>query len=213
MLPSSWRSLSASPFRHRHPFAIDGRGNLIASAGTVAGVLHYDAAKEAQTFSAADPYALGFRDAKGLAFDAKGRLFAVQAGELVELRPQAHSPRAEEPVAVLPGQLAPTALAIYQGPSFPSAYRGSAFIAVQNASRQSSSGDDHAVVFQPLANGKASGPAEVFARGFTAYRPSGLAIGPDGALFVSDSAQGRIWRITYGGDGDRQATPTTPTVR
>jgi len=29
------------------------------------------------------------------------------------------------------------------------------------------------------------------------YRPVGLAVGPDGALFVSDSQKGRIWRISY----------------
>ena len=27
----------------------------------------------------------------------------------------------------------------------------------------------------------------------------GLAIGPDGALYVSDDAGGRIWKVTYHG--------------
>ena len=30
------------------------------------------------------------------------------------------------------------------------------------------------------------------------YRPAGLALGPDGALYVTDDVKGRIWRITYG---------------
>ena len=30
------------------------------------------------------------------------------------------------------------------------------------------------------------------------HRPMGLAEGPDGALYLTDSSQGRIWRITYG---------------
>jgi mono/diheme cytochrome c family protein len=35
-----------------------------------------------------------------------------------------------------------------------------------------------------------------------AHRPSGVAIGPDGALFVSDDIRGRIYRIVYqGGSG------------
>jgi mono/diheme cytochrome c family protein len=48
----------------------------------------------------------------------------------------------------------------------------------------------------------------VFADGFAgavkepgqaAHRPSGLAVGPDGALYISDDAHGRIWRVTYRG--------------
>ena len=31
------------------------------------------------------------------------------------------------------------------------------------------------------------------------YRPVGLAVAPDGALYVSDSQKGRVWRISYGG--------------
>ena len=46
----------------------------------------------------------------------------------------------------------------------------------------------------------------VFATGFTggmaspegaAHRPMGLALGPDGALYLSDDKGGRIWRITF----------------
>jgi glucose/arabinose dehydrogenase len=31
------------------------------------------------------------------------------------------------------------------------------------------------------------------------HRPMGLAQSPDGALYITDSAPGRIWRITYDG--------------
>jgi glucose/arabinose dehydrogenase len=52
--------------------------------------------------------------------------------------------------------------------------------------------------------GNATGAHEVFADGFAGenkspggavHRPTGLAFGPDGALYVSDDTAGRIWRI------------------
>ena len=61
----------------------------------------------------------------------------------------------------------------------------------------------------------AAGPFVVFADGFAgrykepgraAFRPSGLAVAPDGALYVSDDVHGRIWRITYNGDGSDKVT-------
>ena len=36
------------------------------------------------------------------------------------------------------------------------------------------------------------------------HRPSGLAVAPDGALYISDDARGRIWRVSFHG-----ATATT----
>ena len=68
------------------------------------------------------------------------------------------------------------------------------------------------MVFQPLdARGNPSGDWVVFADGFAGadplnsprdakYRPTGLAQGPDGAMYVSSTVGGgRIWRITYEG--------------
>ena len=62
------------------------------------------------------------------------------------------------------------------------------------------------VAFQPFANGQPSGEWQIFADGFAGkelpsnpddarYRPTGLARGPDGSLYIADSAQGRIWRV------------------
>jgi sugar lactone lactonase YvrE len=32
------------------------------------------------------------------------------------------------------------------------------------------------------------------------YRPMGLAQGPDGSLYISESKKGKIWRIIFSGD-------------
>jgi glucose/arabinose dehydrogenase len=115
----------------------------------------------------------------------------------------------QAPVAVFPAHWAPNDLAIYDARQFPSAYRGGAFVAFHGSwNRAPFPQGGYNVVFQPLANGKASGPYVVFADGFAgaieqpgqaAHRPSGLAIGPDGALYISDDWRGRIWRVTYQG--------------
>jgi glucose/arabinose dehydrogenase len=31
------------------------------------------------------------------------------------------------------------------------------------------------------------------------HRPVGLAVAPDGALYIADDQGGRIWRVTYQG--------------
>jgi len=113
------------------------------------------------------------------------------------------------PIAAFPGHWAPNDLALYDGRQFPSAYHGGAFIAFHGSwNRAPFAQGGYNVVFQPLADGKASGPYVVFADGFAGaveepgqavHRPSGLAVGPDGALYISDDQRGRIWRVTYQG--------------
>ena len=44
-------------------------------------------------------------------------------------------------------------------------------------------------------------PVRIEIPGRAELRPTGLAEGPDGVLYVSDDVHGRIWRITYNGDG------------
>jgi glucose/arabinose dehydrogenase len=111
------------------------------------------------------------------------------------------------PVADFPGHWAPNDLKIYKATQFPEIYRGGAFIAFHGSWNRSVGGQQgYKVVFQPLKDGKASGPYVIFADGFrsnglrgTEHRPTGLAVGPDGALYVADDAAGRIWRIAYKG--------------
>ena len=46
--------------------------------------------------------------------------------------------------------------------------------------------------------------------GRAAYRPSGLAVGPDGALYITDDKAGRIWRVTYAGDPNAKGIEAAP---
>ena len=102
----------------------------------------------------------------------------------------------QEPVAAFPAHWAPNDMLIYEGNQFPSAYKDGAFIAFHGSwNRAPGPQGGYNVVFQPLANGKASGPFVVFADGFAgaikapgqaAHRPTGLAVGPDGALYIAD---------------------------
>jgi glucose/arabinose dehydrogenase len=118
----------------------------------------------------------------------------------------------ETPLLAFPAHWAPNALAIYVGTQFPERFRGGAFIAFHGSwNRAPASQAGFNVAFVPLdASGRPAGNWEIFATGFAGkdevlqpgeaqYRPTGLAAGPDGALYISDSQQGRIWRVTYSG--------------
>ena len=129
----------------------------------------------------------------------------------------------EPPVAAFPAHWAPNDLKIYKGSQFPKAYQGGAFIAFHGSwNRAPGPQGGYAVVFQPLSDGQASGDYIIFADGFAGrkkepgeavHRPSGLAVGPDGALYITDDKAGRVWRITYNGDPNApiEAAPTSST--
>ena len=109
----------------------------------------------------------------------------------------------KEPVAVFPAHWAPNGLMFYTGSMFPAKYKSGAFIAFHGSwNRAPEPQAGYNVVFQPLSGEKAAGPFEVFAEGFGPrtpgnHRPTGLALGTDGSLFVADDAGGRIYKIVY----------------
>ena len=111
------------------------------------------------------------------------------------------------PLVGFPGHWGPNAMMMYTGTMFPARYRDGAFIAFHGSwNRQPLDEDGYNVVFQPMRSGRPSGPFEVFADGFAEgdkepirapHRPSGLAQGPDGALYVTDDQRGRVYRIVW----------------
>lgn len=118
--------------------------------------------------------------------------------------------KAEPPLVAFPAHWAPNDLKLYKGMQFPKPYVGGAFIAFHGSwNRAPGPQQGYNIVFQPLADGKPSGKYVIFADGFAgkykdpgraAHRPSGVAVGADGALYISDDKAGRIWRVTFNGD-------------
>lgn len=114
----------------------------------------------------------------------------------------------EQPIMAFPGHWGPNAVLFYTGTMFPEKYRNGAFIAFHGSWNRSGRQAGYNVVFVPFKDGKPTGDYEVFADGFMGkesiegsdqakFRPCGLAQGPDGALYISDSKKGRIWRVSY----------------
>jgi len=113
------------------------------------------------------------------------------------------------PLAAYPAHWAPNALLYYDKQAYPARYRNGLFIAFHGSwDRAPYEQQGYSVIFQSLEDGKAGSICEIFADGFAGpqkspggalHRPSGLAAGPDGALYVSDDVRGRIYRIVYSG--------------
>jgi glucose/arabinose dehydrogenase len=113
------------------------------------------------------------------------------------------------PLMAFPGHWAPNDLEFNTGSQFPAEYAAGAFIAFHGSWNRSPTQQGYRVVFVPMANGHPSGDWVTFADGFAGgeiesprdatHRPVGLSMGPDGSLYVSDSLEGKIWRIVYAG--------------
>lgn len=125
---------------------------------------------------------------------------------------QADGAKLNQPLIGFPGHFAPNDILFYTGNQFPDRYRNGAFIAFHGSTiRAPYPQGGYFVAFVPFKDGKPSGDWEVFADGFAgvdtivytsdaAYRPSGLAQGPDGSLYITESEKGKVWRIIYKGN-------------
>ena len=115
----------------------------------------------------------------------------------------------DEPLFAFPGHWAPNGVVMYDGNQFPTRYRRGFFVAFHGSwNRAPLPQAGYNVAFVPMQDGKA-GAYEIFADGFAganvqpqgaAHRPVGVAVGPDGSLFVTDDTGGRIYRIFYRGN-------------
>lgn len=104
------------------------------------------------------------------------------------------------PAVTFPAHWAPLGIAFYTGKQFPAEYRHDAFVAFHGSwNRLPPAG--YKVVRVRFWNGQPAG-YEDFATGWLRGaqswgRPVDLLTAPDGALFLTDDAGGRIYRITY----------------
>jgi glucose/arabinose dehydrogenase/cytochrome c553 len=127
----------------------------------------------------------------------------------------------DKPVVTFPAHWAPIGMTMYEGTQFPEKYRGGAFVAFHGSwNRAPRAQAGYQVAFVPFdAKGLPIGTYETFAGGFAGkdefvntsdarFRPAGVAVGPDGSLYITDTEKGRIWRVIYTGEA-RPATART----
>ncbi|MBW3554288.1 MAG: PQQ-dependent sugar dehydrogenase [Gemmatimonadetes bacterium] len=116
----------------------------------------------------------------------------------------------ELPIEIFPAHWAPNALHFYAGTRFPTRYREGAFVAFHGGFNRPDPFRDEGfnVTFVPFRNGMPSHDGQVFADGFIGpdaeslprdadHRPTGLAEGPDGSLYITDDRGGRIYRVLH----------------
>jgi glucose/arabinose dehydrogenase/mono/diheme cytochrome c family protein len=133
----------------------------------------------------------------------------------------------DKPVIAFPAHWAPLQMALYNGAQFPEKYRGGMFAAFHGSwNRAPLPQGGYKVVFIPFdKDGMPTGKFEAFADDFAGkavfvntgdarFRPCGVAVGPDGSLYIGDTEKGRLWRVIYTGEtnalGRRLLATATP---
>ena len=98
-----------------------------------------------------------------------------------------------------PGHWAPMSIAFHSGNGLSPTFAQGIFIAFHGSwNRAPLPQAGYRVVFLPFKDGKPAGDYLTFAVGSggpTDLRATGLAVGPDGSLYLSDDHVGKIWRV------------------
>ncbi len=114
----------------------------------------------------------------------------------------------KNPLLAFPAHWAPNDILFHSGKNLPKKYRQGAFIVFHGSwNRMPFEQAGYKVVFVPMRDGRVSGNWEIFIDGFegpapvtnpvkAAYRPTGLAEGPDGSIYISEDKHGRIWKVS-----------------
>ncbi|MBC5824446.1 MAG: PQQ-dependent sugar dehydrogenase [Candidatus Eremiobacteraeota bacterium] len=225
--------------------ALGADGTIYVSSGSTCNVCKEDDARFATVLRYGPSggrgriYASGLRNASGLAFDQRGRLWAVVNGRdmIGDDRPadeldlikegvdygwpycygfgQKRLPNpeygdaskcasAQPPTFAFQAHSAPLGFVFYNAKQFPAAYQGVAFVAF-HGSWNKSTPTGYKVVAVRFDGGRPT-RVEDFMTGWLTTsgkvlgRPVGLAVGPDGALYVSDDS-GYVFRVSYQAKG------------
>jgi glucose/arabinose dehydrogenase len=111
---------------------------------------------------------------------------------------------ARNPLLAFPGHWAPMAMAFYPDDQFGEKYKGGLFVAFHGSwNRAPLPQAGYRVSFAPFKDGKPTGEYWTFASGAggpTELRASGVAVAPDGSLYISADQNGRIWRVVRKGE-------------
>ncbi|MFO1497939.1 MAG: sorbosone dehydrogenase family protein [Verrucomicrobiota bacterium] len=116
------------------------------------------------------------------------------------------------PDVLIQSHSASLGLTFYSGNQFPAEYRTGAF-AAEHGSWNRTRRTGYKVIYVPMEKGRASGEYIDFITGFVTAegnvwgRPVAVAVGKDGALFVSDDGGNVIWRVSYGPEKRVKLTP------
>lgn len=141
----------------------------------------------------------------------KAHMYAPEYGG--DNRKRAEPDPYDKPVVAFPAHWAPIQMALYTGTQFPRHYQQGMFIAFHGSwNRAPRSQGGYNVCFVPFDDkGMPKGTYERFADGFSGleeftrpgdarFRPAGVAVGPDGSLYIGETEKGRIWRVIYTGE-------------